>query len=95
MNIVRWLAFAWGCLAATVMGYYAIQWTIQSGNPLRNELGIGFGLGLVYGFPAWIALPIFAYLGREEQRGGQFMVLLAPLAFAATATVFLGVMGGL
>lgn len=95
MNIVRWITFAWGSLAALVMAYYALQWVVQPHNPLRNEFGIGFGLGLVYGFPAWVGLPVLTYLGRREIGRAQLALLLSPLVLALAATAVLGFMGGL
>jgi hypothetical protein len=98
MNIVRWITFAWGCLAGLVMAYFAVQWSIQAHNPLRNELGFGFGTGLIYGLPAWIGLPVWAYLGRTGLDRFQLALLLSPffLALAAFAAfAFLGLMEGL
>lgn len=95
MNILRWVAFAWGGLAASVMAYYAAQWAVQPHNPLRNEFGIGFGLGLIYGFPAWLVLPVLAYVARRELGRVQLALLLSPLVLALAATFVLGFMGGL
>ena len=89
------MAFLWGSLAASVMVYYAGSWTLYPENPLRHETGIGFGIGLLYGFPAWLGLPALAYHGRSELRCIQQVLLLSPLLVAIAATTFLGFKGAL
>ena len=95
MNIVRWIVFAWGSIAALAMAYYALQWAAQTHNPYRNEFGIGFGLAFIYGFPAWVSLPVVTYLGRRGLRRVQLVLLLLPLVLALAAIAGLGFMGGL
>lgn len=95
MNIVRWITFAWGGFAALVMAYYATQWAVQPHNPLRNEFWLGFSLGLVYGMPAWLGLPVLAYIGRQELSRVQLALLLSPIVLVLAATSFLGVISAL
>lgn len=95
MAIIRWLTFAWGCLAALVMAYYAVSWVSEPNNPLRNELGIGFGMGMLYGWPAWLGLPLLAYLGRRHFGRNTVLLLLSPIMLAVASFALLGVAGGL
>jgi hypothetical protein len=83
LSTVRWLAFAWGCLALCVMVYYAWQWLPQAQQGRSNEMALGFVLGAFYGWPAWLALPSLAFLGRRTVPRWQFFSLLAPAVAAA------------
>ena len=95
MTIIRWLAFAWGCLTSIVMAHYAIAWASQPDAPLRNELAIGFAIGMLLGWPAWVGLPLLAYAGRRQLRRRTILLLLAPILLAASACALMGFMGGL
>jgi len=95
MSIVRWLLFLWGYLAAFVMSYYAVSWATEPNNPIRNELVIGFGYGLVYGWPAWLGLPILVFVGRHQLGRALQLVLLSPIFLALVSFFFLGLVGGL
>lgn len=94
MTIIRWLVFVWGCLASLVMAYYAVSWVSGSDNPLRNELGIGFGMGMLYGWPAWIGLPLLAYFGRRHLGRNAVLLLLAPIVLALASLALLAATGG-
>ena len=80
---------------AFLMAFYAISWVIQSDNPLRNEFGFGFGIGLLYGSPSWLGLPILAFVGRRELGRRKVLVVLAPVLVALASFALLAVMGGL
>ncbi|MFD0727166.1 hypothetical protein [Lysobacter brunescens] len=95
MRIIRWLVFAWGALASIVMTCYAIAWATQPDIPLPNELGIGFGMGMLLGWPAWLGLPLLAYAGRRQLRRSTILLLLTPLLLAAAAVALMGLTGGL
>jgi hypothetical protein len=81
---VRWLAFVWGCLALCVMVYYASQWLPHAHQGRSNEMALGFVIGAFYGWPAWLALPALAFLGRRSIPGWQVWSLLAPVVAAAS-----------
>lgn len=93
MKTVRWLTFAWGCLALSTMGYYASQWVIQVDNPLRHELGIGVGFGFLFGWPAWLGLPILAFFGRKQLGRFGVLVLISPVLLAGAVFAVLSLLG--
>lgn len=95
MAIIRWVTFAWGCLTSIAMAYYAIAWASHPDTPLRNELAIGFAMGMLLGWPAWLGLPLLAYAGRRQLRRRTNLLLLAPILLAACACALMGFMGGL
>jgi hypothetical protein len=95
MSIIRTLLFAWGCLAALIMAFYSISWVVQADNPLRNEFGFGFGIGLIYGSPSWLGLPILAFIGRRELGRSGVLIVLSPVIVAFASFVLLAVMGGI
>jgi hypothetical protein len=66
---------------------------VDSANPLRNEYGFGIGVGIIYGVPAWVGLPLVAFLSRATISRSQLLVLLAPVAVAAALISVLGVVG--
>lgn len=94
MKIIRWLTFIWGCLALLTMIYYVTQWVLQAGNPVRHELGIGVGFGLFYGWPAWVGLPVLAFLDRKELSSLGILYLLSPIALAVIVLAIFGFLGG-
>jgi len=79
MKIAQWLAFAWASAAVAVVLYFAVLWAASEGNPLRHELSIGTGIGVMMGSPAFLALPILVYLGRANTTARQRWVLMSPL----------------
>lgn len=95
MGFTRWLVFAWGCLTSIVMAHYAIAWVSQPDAPLRNELAIGFAMGMQLGWPAWLGLPLLTYAGRRQLWRRTNLLLLAPILLAACASALMGFMGGL
>jgi hypothetical protein len=95
MAIIRWVAFAWGCLASILMTYYAMAWLSQPDAPLRNELATGFAIGMLLGWPAWLGLPLLAYAGRRQLRRSTVLLLLVPIVLAGYTCALMGFMGGL
>lgn len=81
--------FSWGCLALLSMCYYATQWATQPENPLRHEFMIGIGFGLLYGWPAWLGLPVLAFHGRKELGRLGVLVLLSPVVIALVVLAIL------
>jgi len=77
------------------MAFYAISWVVQADNPLRNEFGFGFGIGLLYGGPAWIGLPILVFIGRRELGQRKSLIVLSPVLVALASFALLAVMGGI
>ena len=67
------------------MASFLTRWIADIDN---NELIEGFCIGLLYGSPAWFALPVFAFLGRRKFSATKIIVLLGP-AIAALLLVFL------
>ena len=95
MNAVRAIAFLWGLAACSVVAYYGIRWFSSAPlGPLRDELLIGASMGLAYGFPAWVSLPLLAWLGRKELLAKTQRALLLPLGAAVLLTAILTVKGG-
>ena len=75
------------------MGYYASQWVIQVDNPLRHELGIGVGFGFLFGWPAWLGLPILAFFGRKQLGRFGVLVLISPVLLAGAVFAVLSLLG--
>jgi hypothetical protein len=94
MSVARWLAFGWGCIAVAVMGYFGYLWASDPSNPYRNEVALGFGIGAVYGAPAWVALPVLVWLGRRKVNAITGTVLIAPVVIAAVLGVAYVALGG-
>ena len=92
--VVRWLAFAWGCLALCVMAYYAWQWLPQAHEGRSNEMALGFVMGAFWGWPAWLALPALAFLGRRSISRWQIFALLVPVVAAASLYIAAQVISG-
>ena len=78
-----------------VTAYFGVRWwSSVPSDLLRSELLVGTSMGLIYGAPAWVSLPLLAWLGRKDlspfvQRG-----LLVPLVIAVLVTAILTVKGG-
>ena len=95
MSVIRSVAFLWGLTACIVIAYYGVQWWSRApSDPLRAELLVGTSMGLVYGSPAWVSLPLLAWLGRKELSARIQRVLLIPLGIALLLTAILAVKGG-
>jgi hypothetical protein len=94
LSAIKWLSFAWGCLAVAVMGYYAARWFPYAPNLRANELGIM--IGAFYGWPSWLALPAIAYTQRRDLPGWQIALLVSPVlvAVALYATAWFLTSGG-
>lgn len=83
MLIVRAVAFLWGLLACVVIAYFGVRWLIDVPiSPSRNDLLEGVGLGVLYGFPAWLALPLLVWIGRRKYGKHVQALLLLPIFFA-------------
>lgn len=96
LDWLRWPLFFWGALASLVMSYFALRWAVQPAHALRQELATGFALGLLYGTPAWMALPWLAQRARlGPARRFTPALLLAPLGLALVATLLMLILGGL
>lgn len=95
MRVIRAIAFFWGLAACIVIAYYGAQWwSSVPSDPLRGELLVGASMGLVYGSPAWVSLPLLAWTGRKELSARIQRVLLLPLGVAVLLTAMLAVKGG-
>ncbi|MCZ8093558.1 MAG: hypothetical protein O9331_08705, partial [Acidovorax sp.] len=95
MSIIRAIAFLWGLAACIVIAYCGAQWwSSVPSDPLRAELLVGTSMGLVYGSPAWVSLPLLAWLGRKELSVNIQRILLLPLGVAVMLTAMLAVKGG-
>lgn len=79
---MRWLVFLWGALAASIMCYYAVRWFPHVGDVRYNEMAMGFAIGAFYGWPSWLALPVFAIAQRKELPRWQLFLLLVPVLVA-------------
>lgn len=79
---LRWVAFLWGCLATSVMAYYAAYWFPHAQDIRHNEMAVGFMFGALYGWPAWLALPAFVVALRKSLPRWQVVALLAPVTVA-------------
>jgi len=88
MRILQRLAFSWGCLVAGVMLFYFADWFMSAGSPSRSELLQGAAMWLLYGWPAWMIMPVVLYYRRAFLRPIERAILLCPLAVAACASVF-------
>ena len=95
MSVIRAIAFFWGLAACIVIAYFGAQWWSSApSDPLRAELLVGSSMGLVYGSPAWVSLPLLAWLGRKELSVRIQRVLLLPPGVAVLFTAMLAVKGG-
>ena len=95
MPIVRAIAFLWGSVACAVVAYYgALWWSSPIADPMRPELMVGTSMGLIYGSPAWVSLPLLVWIGRKELSARNQRVLLLPLGVAILLTGMLAAMGG-
>jgi riboflavin transporter FmnP len=95
MIALTWIAFAWGAFTALVTGYFTTRWLVETPNPLHHELLMGSAMGLVMGFPAWLALLPMVYFMRHKFSTAKKWVLLSPVAAAATTLALLALAGGL
>lgn len=90
MLIVRAVAFLWGLLACVVIAYFGVRWMFDvPTNPLRDELLQGVGIGVLYGFPAWLALPLLVWIGRRKYGKRVQILLLLPIFFATAFVTLL------
>jgi hypothetical protein len=95
MSVIRAIAFFWGLAACIVIAYFGAQWWSSApSDPIRAELLVGSSMGLVYGSPAWVSLPLLAWLGRKELSVLIQRVLLLPLGVAVLLTALLAVKAG-
>lgn len=88
LRLLSWIAFAWGALMCGTSIYYASFWFPDPSNLRFNEAKIGYWIGLVYGWPAWLFLPAFVALRWHRLPPWERTALLAPpmlalLVFAA------------
>ena len=95
MAVIRAIAFFWGLAACIVIAYFGAQWWSSApSDPLRAELLLGSSMGLVYGSPAWVSLPLLVWLGRKELSARIQRVLLLPLGVAVLLATILTIRGG-
>jgi hypothetical protein len=83
LSIFRWSMFLWGCLALCGMSYYASQSFPRIDDITANELMFGFALSALYGWPAWLSLPVLAIVSRKSLSRLKIVLLLAPVLLAA------------
>jgi len=74
------------------MAYFLLAWLTQENNPLRHELGIGFAMALLYGWPAWVGLPVLV-LWRRELPARERLLFLSPVVIAAVLFVVVSALG--
>ena len=79
---LRWLLFLWGIVMCAVMVNYARYWFPDPHNVRFNEAQMGYLLGFVYGLPAWLGLPAFAWWRRKVAPRWEQAVILSPPAVA-------------
>ncbi len=87
VSALRWLAFLWGLASLIVMSYCAYHWFPNAGDPNFDEMRLGFIIGAVGGVPAWLSLPLVAFVKRGLLARWQFyahfvMPIAAGLLFA-------------
>jgi hypothetical protein len=70
-------------MALCGMGYYASQWFPRSDDIMANELMFGFALSALYGWPAWLSLPVLAIVSRKSLSPRKVVLLLTPVVLAA------------
>lgn len=87
LSIFRWSMFLWGCLALCGMCYYASQWFPRIDDIAANELAFGFSLSALYGWPAWLSLPVLAIVSRKSLSRTKILLLSAPVVPAAVLLV--------
>lgn len=95
MIALSWISFAWGVFSVVVTGYFTLRWFLEPPDSLHHELLMGSGMGLVMGFPAWLALLLFVHLARFRLSEVQRRVLLSPVVVAAILFVLIAIAGGL
>jgi len=85
------LAFVWGSLCALVSSHFLFRAFTETENPLHNELAIGVAIGWLYGWPAWLILPVMAVSVWRKGRRWLSAVLIVPVALVAGTFVLLEV----
>lgn len=65
------------------MSYYASQWFPRIDDITANELMFGFALSVLYGWPAWLSLPVLTIVSRKSLSRLKIVLLLAPVLLAA------------
>lgn len=91
MIVLTWIAFAWGVFAVGVTGYFTTRWLVEPPDPLHHELLMGSAMGLIMGFPAWLALVLMVYFMRHRFSIVKKRVLLSPVAAAVLTFVLIAV----
>ena len=78
LRVACWLAFLWGALMCGVSIYYASFWFDDPQNLRLNEAKIGTMLGLFYGWPVWLGLPVLIALRWRKSPAWERTTLLLP-----------------
>jgi len=83
---LKWLTrilFVWGSVALAVTVYYSYRWFPRAYAGCFSEMGVGFALGVLGGWLAWLTLPVVALLSRKSRAGWKTGLLLLPTSIAA------------
>jgi hypothetical protein len=81
------LLFAWGVFCTVVAIHFTIRAVTETDNPRHNELAIGVGLALFYGWPAWMGLPVGSLTTFRASRAVA-IVLALPVLIAVAVFVY-------
>ncbi len=78
LRIACWLVFLCGALMCGISLYHASYWIGDPQNLGLNEAKIGAKLGLVYGWPVWMGLPILVAMRWRNTPAWERIALLTP-----------------
>jgi hypothetical protein len=62
------ILFVWGALCSYVALHFTVRALLETESPGHSELAIGVVLALLYGWPAWLGLPVASAVAWVRSR---------------------------
>ena len=87
MELLTRILFVWGSIALAVTVYYAFHWVPRAYAGCPSEMGVGFAAGVLYGWLAWLVLPVVALVSRKSRAVWKTGLLLLPTSMAALLVI--------
>lgn len=83
MELLTRILFVWGSIALAVTVYFAFHGFPRAYAGCPSEMGVGVAAGVLYGWLAWLILPVVALVSRKSRAVWKTGLLQLPTSIAA------------